>query len=63
VTVDYRDVFILMHMNAAGIAGAAFMFAHPDAINFATWAGLIATLTSAYKWFVFKSSKETDAGA
>ncbi len=59
---DFRDYFILAHMNAGGIAGMVFCFKHPDPANFVTWCGLVATLTSAYKWFVYKDSKMPDAG-
>ncbi len=58
---DFRDYFILAHVNAAGIAGAVFLFRHPDPGNFVTWAGLIATLVGVYHWLVVRDSKESDA--
>jgi hypothetical protein len=47
----------------AGIQGAAtaFIFAHPDTMNFATWATLCGTLTGAYHWLILKDDKTPDA--
>jgi hypothetical protein len=58
MTFDFRDYFILGHVNAAGIAATVFLFLHPDAVNFATWAGLLATIIGCYHFIVFKDSKE-----
>jgi len=61
LTSNFRDYFMLFHINAAGMAGMTFCFLHPDAANFVTWCGLVGTLTTVYKWFVFKDSKTPDA--
>jgi hypothetical protein len=58
---DFRDYFILVHVNAAGIAGTVFLFMHADTGNFLTWSGLIATLVGTYHWFVIRDSKQADA--
>ncbi len=57
---DFRDYFILAHVNGAGIVGTVFLFIHPDAVNFASWCGLIATLVGTYHWFILRDSKEPD---
>jgi hypothetical protein len=43
------------------IAGTAFIFKHPDTMNFVTWGTLCGTLTGAYHWMVIKDSKQKDA--
>lgn len=59
--MDVRDWFIIFHVNVAGIAGTAFLFAHPEAVNFATWAGLIGTIIGCYHWFTLRDQKTEDA--
>jgi hypothetical protein len=59
--MDFRDWFIMAHVNAAGIAATVFLFKHPDALNFATWAGMLATIVGFYHWAVIKDSKTADA--
>ena len=60
--LDFRDYFILAHVNAAGIIGTVFLFTHPDVTNFAAWCTLIATLVGCYHWFVLRDCKTPDAG-
>lgn len=59
--MDVRDWFIILHVNAAGIAGTAFMFVHPSPAAFATWAGLISTIIGCYHWFTLRDQKTEDA--
>lgn len=58
---DFRDYFILVHANAAGIATGVYTFTHADIATFATWCALLTTLIGAYHWFVLKDSKTPDA--
>jgi hypothetical protein len=59
---DFRDFFILAHVNAAGIVGTVYLFLHPTPEVFAAWCGLIATLVGCYHWFVVRDQKIPDAG-
>lgn len=58
---DFRDYFILVHVNAAGIASGIYTFMHPDVVNFGAWCTLLATLVGCYHWFVVRDSKLPDA--
>jgi hypothetical protein len=58
---DFRDYFILGHVNAAGIAATVYTFMHPDPVTFGVYGTLIAALIGSYKWFVYKDSKVPDA--
>jgi len=58
---DFRDYFILVNLNSAGIASGVYTFMHPDVATFATWCALLTTLVSVYHWFVLKDSKLADA--
>ncbi len=59
--MDFRDWFILAHVNAAGIVATIFLFKHPDALNFATWGATLTTIVGVYHWTVIRDSKEKDA--
>jgi hypothetical protein len=48
-------------MAAIQVAATVFVFKHPDAINFATWATVVGGLISAYHWMVIRDSKIGDA--
>ncbi len=60
-SADFRDYFILMHVNAAGIAATVYTFMHPDPVTFGAYGTLIAALVGTYHWFVLKDSKQADA--
>ncbi len=59
--MDFRDWFVMAHVNAAGIAATVFLFKHYDPLNFATWATMLGTIIGCYHWFVLKDSKQADA--
>jgi hypothetical protein len=58
---DFRDWFVLLHLNAAGIAATVFLFKHPDPLNFATWATMLGTISGCYHWFMIRDQKIPDA--
>lgn len=58
---DFRDFFILGHVNAAGIVGTVFLYKYPTSDDFMAWCGLIATLVGFYHYFVLRDSKIPDA--
>jgi hypothetical protein len=58
---DIRDWFVMGLVTLAWIASTIFLFIHPDATNFATWAGLSATMCGTYHWLVYADSKKPDA--
>lgn len=59
--MDFRDWFVLLHTNAAGIAATVFVFKHPDPLNFVTWATMLGTIVTFYHLFVIKDAKTPDA--
>lgn len=59
---DIRDVLVFVLVSAAWIVATIFLFKHATDFNFATWAALCATITSAYHWIIMKDDKQTDAG-
>jgi uncharacterized membrane protein len=59
--MDVRDWVVIGLMAAIEVTSTVFVFVHPDAINFATWATLCGTLISAYHWTIYKDSKVPDA--
>lgn len=58
--LDLRDYFILAHVNAAGIMGTVYLFMNRTDSNFVSWCGLIATIVTAYHWFVLRDTKIPD---
>lgn len=42
-------------------AGTVFLFKHPEIMNFATWAGLGATMTGVFHWLTVRDAKQPDA--
>lgn len=58
---DIRDWLVMLLVTAAWVASTVFLFMHPDAANFLTWAGLAATVTATYHWLVYADSKKPDA--
>lgn len=59
--MDARDWAVIGLMAAIQLAATVFIFKHPEAINFATWATVVGGLISAYHWMVIRDSKEKDA--
>jgi hypothetical protein len=59
--MDTRDWIVISLMAVIEIAATVFVFKHPDAINFATWATVCGTLATAYHWIVVKDSKTPDS--
>lgn len=59
--MDTRDWVIIALMANIQIVASIFVFKHPDAVNFATWATVAGTLTGAYHWMVIRDSKQADA--
>jgi uncharacterized membrane protein len=59
--MDVRDWVVIGLMAAIQVAATVFIFMHPDAVNFATWATIVGGLTTAYHWMVIQDSKEKDA--
>jgi hypothetical protein len=59
--MDIRDWIVVSSMVAIQLAATGFLFHHPDAVNFATWAGVCGTLTGVYHLLVIRDSKEKDA--
>lgn len=57
---DFRDWFIIFHVNAAGIASTWFLFKHPESINFGVWTTFIGTIIACYHWFTIRDSKQAD---
>lgn len=58
--MDVRDWTILILVSAAWAASTVFLFLHPDAANFATFAGLSATMVGSYHWLSIKDDKSED---
>lgn len=56
-----KDVFVISLITVGWAASTVFLFKHPDAMNFATWAGFSGSVICAYKWIDFKDSKVPDA--
>ena len=59
--MDTRDWVVIGLMGAIQLAATVFVFAHPDVVNFATFATLTGTLITAYHWVIVKDQKEKDA--
>jgi hypothetical protein len=59
---DYRDYFVLGIVTAGWVAATVFLFWYPSSVNFATWAGLVATIGGVYHWLCVNDDKRVDAG-
>lgn len=59
--MDVRDWIVIGLMAGIQVAATVFIFEHPDAVNFATWATVCGTLATAYHWLVIRDSKQADA--
>jgi len=59
--MEVRDWIVIGLMAGIQLAATVFLFKHPDAINFGTWATVTATLTGSYHWLVIRDQKQADA--
>lgn len=59
--MDFRDWFVVAMIVLIGVAATVFLFKHPEAVNFATWATIVGTLSTLYHFLVIKDSKQADA--
>ncbi len=59
---DYRDYFVLAVVTAGWLAATVFLFRYPSSVNFATWAGLVATVGGIYHYLCVSDDKRMDAG-
>jgi hypothetical protein len=55
-----RDWVIMGLVLAAWINSTIFLWHHPTDTNFATWAGLLLTVTGVYHWICYKDQKVPD---
>ena len=62
VKQDYRDYFVLAAVTLGWTVATLFLFLHASSVNFATWAGLVATIVGAYHWLCVSDDKRVDAG-
>jgi hypothetical protein len=61
LNLDFRDILILLRVDAILIMGTIYLFKHADAAVFGAWATFATTLASLYHWFVVRDSKQPDA--
>lgn len=54
------DYAVLGIVTCAWIASTAYLFLHPSDVNFATWAGLAATMGGIYHWLTIYDDKKQD---
>lgn len=59
---DYRDFAVLVLVTMGWVAATLFLFIHPSATNFATWAGFGATVGGVYHFLCVNDDKRVDAG-
>lgn len=59
--LDFRDFFILAHVDAVLITATIYLFEHADPMVFGAWATFATTLVTCYHWFVVRDSKIPDA--
>lgn len=52
--MNLRDVYIMLHLSAFGIAITTYMFMHPDSAVFATGCAALTTILGMYHWFTIK---------
>jgi hypothetical protein len=43
------------------VEATAFVWLHPSDANFATWAGVTATITGVYHWINYRDDKTPDS--
>lgn len=51
---DWRDWLVGILVPAMWVFAGAYLWRHPSDANFATWAGICATLTGAYHYLNIK---------
>lgn len=61
MNLDFSDWFVMAGITAILISGTMFIYLHPSEVNFATWAGLMVTVTGVYHWLDIRDDKEKDA--
>lgn len=61
MNLDFTDWFVLISISAILGIGSAYIYIHPSDINFATWAGLCATVTGVYHFLDIRDDKVKDA--
>ena len=59
---DYRDTTVMILVCSEAIASTIFLYMHPAPVNFATWAGLVATTGGIFHWLTISDDKRVDAG-
>ena len=59
--LDVRDYLVILLVAVSWIAATSFLFWKPTDMNFASWAGVTATLVGVYHWIVIRDSKTEDA--
>jgi uncharacterized membrane protein len=59
--MDGRDWFVIGHVAMIMTAATAFLFMYPNAEDFATWGGVVATTGGLYHWIMVRDSKIPDA--
>jgi hypothetical protein len=59
---DYRDYFVLGIVTAGWLAATVFLFLYHSSVNFATWAGLVATIGGVFHWLCVSDDKRVDCG-
>jgi hypothetical protein len=60
-TFDIRDWLIIVLVAFIMSIATIYLFAHPGPEAFATWGGVVATVSGMYHWIVFKDTKTQDA--
>lgn len=61
IKMDVRDWLVGISMVVIHFIATVFLFQHPEAMNFATWAAVTGSVTSAYHWTSMKDDKTPDA--
>ena len=59
-TRDCRDTASMVIFALAFAASVVYIFLHPTDINFATWAGLTATMGGIFHWLCIYDDKKKD---
>jgi hypothetical protein len=59
---DKRDTVVMVMVCCGWVAATVFLFMYPQSINFATWAGLVATIGGVFHWLCISDDKRVDAG-
>jgi hypothetical protein len=63
VRIDWRDIVILIRVDAILTVGTIYLFKHADPVVFGSWATFATTMAGLYHWLVVRDSKQPDAGA